>query len=120
DFTLSNSLHSGMRRILVLTQYKSHSLQKHLRDGWSIFNPELHEYITMVPPQMRKGDSWYVGTADAIYQNMYLLERSGADNVLILSGDHIYRMDYDAMLQAHTERGADCTVACMEVPLEEA
>lgn len=120
DFTLSNCLHSGMRRILVLTQYKSHSLQKHLRDGWSIFNPELHEYITMVPPQMRKGDSWYVGTADAIYQNLYLLERSGAENVLILSGDHIYRMDYLAMLQAHTDAGADCTLACMEVPLAEA
>ncbi len=120
DFTLSNCLHSGMRRVLVLTQYKSHSLQKHLRDGWSIFNPELHEYITMVPPQMRKGDSWYVGTADAIYQNLYLLERSGAEHVLILSGDHIYRMDYLAMLTAHTERGADCTLACMEVPLAEA
>jgi glucose-1-phosphate adenylyltransferase len=120
DFTLSNCLHSGMRRVLVLTQYKSHSLQKHLRDGWSIFNPELHEYITMVPPQMRKGDSWYVGTADAIHQNLYLLERSGAEHVLILSGDHIYRMDYLAMLKAHTERGADCTLACMEVPIADA
>lgn len=120
DFTLSNCLHSGMRRVLVLTQYKSHSLQKHLRDGWSIFNPELHEYITMVPPQMRKGDSWYVGTADAIHQNLYLLERSGAEHVLILSGDHIYRMDYLAMLQAHTESGADCTLACMEVPIADA
>lgn len=120
DFTLSNCLHSGMRRVLVMTQYKSHSLQKHLRDGWSIFNPELHEYITMVPPQMRKGDSWYVGTADAIHQNLYLLERSGAEHVLILSGDHIYRMDYLAMLTAHQERGADCTVACMEVPLADA
>ena len=120
DFTLSNCLHSGMRRVLVMTQYKSHSLQKHLRDGWSIFNPELHEYITMIPPQMRKGDSWYVGTADAIHQNLYLLERSGAEHVLILSGDHIYRMDYLAMLTAHQERGADCTVACMEVPLADA
>lgn len=120
DFTLSNCLHSGMRRVLVLTQYKSHSLQKHLRDGWSIFNPELHEYITMVPPQMRKGDSWYVGTADAIYQNLYLLERSGAEHVLILSGDHIYRMDYAAMLAAHIASGADCTLACMEVPLADA
>lgn len=119
DFTLSNCLHSGMRRILVLTQYKSHSLQKHLRDGWSIFNPELREYITTVPPQMRKGDSWYVGTADAIYQNLYLLERSGAEHVLILSGDHIYRMDYLAMLNDHVAHGADSTIACMEVPLEE-
>lgn len=120
DFTLSNCLHSGLRRVLVLTQYKSHSLQKHLRDGWSIFNPELHEYITPVPPQMRTGDSWYSGTADAIYQNLYLLERSGADHALILSGDHIYRMDYQGMLEAHRETGADCTVACMDVPLEEA
>lgn len=119
DFTLSNCLHSGLRRVLVLTQYKSHSLQKHLRDGWSIFNPELHEYITPVPPQMRTGQSWYSGTADAIYQNLYLLERSGAQNVLILSGDHIYRMDYLAMLEFHRERQADCTVACMEVPLAE-
>ncbi len=120
DFTLSNCLHSGLRRVLVLTQYKSHSLQKHLRDGWSIFNPELHEYITPVPPQMRTGDSWYSGTADAIYQNLYLLERSGAEYALILSGDHIYRMDYQGMLEFHRESGADCTVACMDVPLEEA
>jgi glucose-1-phosphate adenylyltransferase len=120
DFTLSNCLHSGLRRVLVLTQYKSHSLQKHLRDGWSIFNPELREYITMVPPQMRKGDSWYVGTADAIYQNLFLLERSGAKYVLILSGDHIYRMDYQAMVRAHIDNAADCTIGCMEVPLPEA
>ena len=72
DFTLANCLHSGLRRILVLTQYKSHSLQKHLRDGWSIFNPELGEYITVVPPQMQKGNKWYSGTADAIYQNLWL------------------------------------------------
>jgi len=111
DFTLSNCLHSGLRRILVLTQYKSHSLQKHLRDGWSIYNPELGEYITPVPPQMRTGESWYSGTADAIYQNLYLLERSGADYVLILSGDHIYRMDYAAMLQHHHDSGAELTVA---------
>jgi glucose-1-phosphate adenylyltransferase len=120
DFTLSNCLHSGLRRVLVLTQYKSHSLQKHLRDGWSIFNPELHEYITPVPPQMRTGESWYAGTADAIYQNLYLLERSGADHALILSGDHIYRMDYQGILEFHRERAADCTVACMDVPLSEA
>lgn len=120
DFTLSNCLHSGLRRILVLTQYKSHSLQKHLRDGWSIFNSELMEYITPVPPQMRTGKSWYVGTADAIYQNLYLLERSGAELVLILSGDHIYRMDYDAMLQFHVSKRSDVTIASMEVPREEA
>jgi glucose-1-phosphate adenylyltransferase len=120
DFTLSNCLHSQLRRILVLTQYKSHSLQKHLRDCWSIFNSELHEYITPVPPQMRTGESWYSGTADAIYQNLYLLERSGADYVLILAGDHIYRMDYAALLRYHRDRTADVTVACMEVALEEA
>lgn len=120
DFTLSNCLHSGLRKVLVLTQYKSHSLQKHLRDGWSIFNAECGEYITAVPPQMRTGDTWYEGTADAIYQNLFLLERSRADKVLILAADHIYRMDYAAMIQAHAETGADLTVACMPVPLAEA
>jgi glucose-1-phosphate adenylyltransferase len=115
DFTLSNCLHSGLRRILVLTQYKSHSLQKHLRDGWSIYSAEIEEYITPVPPQMRTGESWYSGTADAIYQNLYLLERSGAEYVLILSGDHIYRMDYAAMLEHHRDSGADVTVACLTV-----
>jgi glucose-1-phosphate adenylyltransferase len=120
DFTLSNCLHSGLRRILVLTQYKSHSLQKHLRDGWSVYNPELEEYITPVPPQMRTGESWYIGTADAIFQNLYLLERSGAEYVLILSGDHIYRMDYAAMLQHHHDSAADVTVASLTVGLEQA
>jgi len=113
DFTLANCLHSGLRRILVLTQYKSHSLQKHLRDGWSIFNPELGEYITPVPPQMRMGESWYAGTADALYQNLYLLERSQATHALVLSGDHIYRMDYAAMLEFHRDRNADVTIACI-------
>jgi len=120
DFTLSNCLHSGLRRILVLTQYKSQSLQEHLRDGWSIFNPEINEYITQVPAQMRTGNQWYAGTADAIYQNQNLLEQSGASYVLILSGDHIYRMDYAAMLNFHTQRNAVATVACMHVRLEEA
>ncbi|WP_027157452.1 glucose-1-phosphate adenylyltransferase [Methylobacter luteus] len=120
DFTLTNCLHSGLRRVLVLTQYKSHSLQKHLRDGWAIFNPELSEFITAVPPQMRTGESWYSGTADAIRQNLYLLERSNADYVLILSGDHIYRMDYAAMLQFHRDQGAGLTIACMPVPIASA
>lgn len=120
DFTLSNCLHSGLRKVLVLTQYKSHSLQKHLRDGWSIFSPELGEYITAVPPQMRTGHSWYRGTADAIYQNSYLLERSRAKRVLILSGDHIYRMDYAAMLRRHIDLQADLSVACMKVPVADA
>jgi len=120
DFTLSNCLHSGLRQVLVLTQYKSQSLHKHLRDGWSIYNAELGDYITTVPPQMRTGESWYSGTADAIYQNLYLLERSRAEYVLILSGDHIYRMDYAAMLQQHHDSGADLTVACLTVDLEQA
>ncbi len=120
DFTLTNCLHSGLRRILVLTQYKSHSLQKHLRDGWSIFNPELGEFITVIPPQMRKGGKWYEGTADALFHNMWLLSRSDADHVVVLSGDHIYRMDYAAMLQEHKAKGAKLTIACMEVPREQA
>lgn len=120
DFTLTNCLYSGLRRILVLTQYKSHSLQKHLRDGWSVFNPELGEYVTAIPPQMRKGDQWYSGTADAIYQNIWLLSRSDAKYVVVLSGDHIYRMDYAPMLKQHLANNADLTVACMDVPIEEA
>ena len=120
DFVLTNCLHSGVRRVLMLTQYKSHSLQKHVRDGWSIFNPELGEYITLVPPQMRKGERWYGGTADAIYQNIYLLERSGAEHVMILPGDHIYRMDYAPMMIAHQASGAELTIACMDVPLNDA
>ncbi len=120
DFTLANCLHSGLRKVLVLTQYKSHSLQKHLRDGWSLFNPEIGEYITTVPPQMRKGENWYAGTADAIYQNLFLLDRSKADTVLILSGDHIYRMDYAAMLEFHHRQKADVTIACMRVRRDEA
>ncbi len=120
DFTLANCLHSGLRRILVLTQYKSHSLNKHLRDGWSIYNPELGEYVTPVPAQMNSGEHWYQGTADAIFQNLNLLERSNAEYTLILSGDHIYRMDYAAMLKSHQEQGADITIACMEVPVDQA
>ncbi len=120
DFTLANCLHSGIRRVLVLTQYKSHSLQKHLRDGWSIFNPELGEYITLVPPQMRTGANWYAGTADAIYQNRYLLERSSAELVLVLSGDHIYRMDYAALVREHRARGSEISVVSMELDIGEA
>jgi len=120
DFTLANCLHSDLKRLLVLTQYKSHSLQKHLRDGWSIFNPELGEYITTIPAQMRTGSGWYDGTADAIYQNYYLVERSEAKYVLILSGDHIYRMDYAPLIQFHVDSGADATIACMDVDIKQA
>ena len=111
DFTLANCLHSGLRRILVLTQYKSHSLHKHLRDGWSVFNPELGEFITPVPPQMREGQTWYAGALDAIAQNRYLLERSRATAVLLVAGDLIYRMDYAELIRAHRETGAELTVA---------
>lgn len=120
DFTLTNCLRSGLRRILVLTQYKSHSLQKHLRDGWSIFNPELGEFISVIPPQMRGGGKWYEGTADAIYHNLWLLSRSDAEHVIVLSGDHIYRMDYAAMLDEHKSKQADLTIGCMNVSREEA
>jgi glucose-1-phosphate adenylyltransferase len=120
DFTLSNCLHSGIRRVLVLTQYKSHSLHKHLRDGWSIFNPEIGEFITAVPAQMRIGTGWYAGTADAINQNRFILERSGAKYALILAGDHIYRMDYARMVEDHVDRKLDVTVACMPVPIDQA
>lgn len=120
DFTLTNYLHSGLRKVLVRTLYKSHSLNKHVRDGWSIFNPELGEYIIPVPAQMNSGETWYKGTADAIFQNLNLLERSQAEYVLILSGDHLYRMDYQAMIRSHQETNADVTVACMEVAVEDA
>jgi glucose-1-phosphate adenylyltransferase len=120
DFTLANCMHSGLRRVLVLTQYKSHSLHEHLRDGWSVFNPSLGEYITAVPPQMRGGEMWYRGTADAVQQNRWLVERSGADHIVILSGDHIYRMDYAPMIAQHRETGADVTIGCMQVSLVEA
>ncbi len=120
DFTLANCLHSGMRRILVLTQYKSFSLQKHLRDAWSIFNPELDEYVTTVPPQMRTGNYWYRGTADAIFQNLYLVKRSGAKTVLVLSGDHVYRMDYAAMVSFHCANQAEMSMATMAVPVKDA
>ena len=120
DFTLTNCLHSGLHRVLVLTQYKSHSLHKHLRDGWSIFNPELGNFITPVPAQMRHGEHWYKGTADAIYQNLNLLDRSDAEFTLILSGDHIYRMDYAAMLKDHQKNDVDVTMACIDIPIKEA
>lgn len=120
DFTLTNCLHSGLRRVYVLTQYKSQSMHQHLRDGWSIFNSQMGEFITEVPPQQRTGDSWYCGTADAIYQNIELIRRSGAKNVIVLSGDHVYRMDYANIIRQHEESNADLTVACMAVDLNDA
>lgn len=114
DFTLANCLHSDLRQVLVLTQYKSLSLQKHLRNGWSIYNPELGEFITPVPPQMHEGTAAYTGPFDAIRQNRYLLERSRASHVLVIEGDLIYRMDYAELIRAHQERMALVTVAVRE------
>ena len=119
DFTLSNCLNSGLRKIVVLTQYKSFSLDRHLRLGWNIFNNELNEYIEQIPPQQRISDQWYQGTADAVYQNIYTLEKEQPEMVMILSGDHIYKMDYRNMILFHQEKKADLTVACMDVPLDE-
>jgi glucose-1-phosphate adenylyltransferase len=119
DFTLSNCLNSGLRKIIVLTQYKSFSLDRHLRLGWSVFNNELNEYVEQIPPQQRISDQWYQGTADAVYQNIYTLEKEQPEMVLLLSGDHIYKMDYRNMIRFHKEKRADLTVACMDVPLDE-
>ena len=119
DFTLSNCLNSGLRKIVVLTQYKSFSLDRHLRLGWNIFNNELNEYIEQIPPQQRISDQWYQGTADAVYQNIYTLEKEQPEMVMILSGDHIYKMDYRNMILFHQEKKADLTIACMDVPLDE-
>ncbi len=118
DFTLSNCVNSGLMRICALTQYKSHSLDRHLRLGWNIFSVELGEHLFTIPPQLRTGASWYEGTADAIFQNVYTFQMERPDRVLILSGDHVYRMDYVRMIQFHLERGAVCTVAATEVPVE--
>jgi glucose-1-phosphate adenylyltransferase len=120
DFTLSNCLNSGIRRMACLTQYKSLSLDRHIRLGWNVVNPEVGEYVFSVPPQHRVGTDWYLGTADAIYQNLYLIEQQDADYLLVLSGDHVYKMDYSQMLRHHVEVGADATVAAIRVPLAEA
>jgi glucose-1-phosphate adenylyltransferase len=120
DFTLSNCINSGIRKIAVLTQYKSLSLDKHLRLGWNFFSGELNEFIISVPPQQRVGDKWYQGTADAIYQNIYMIEKDAPDHLLILAGDHIYKMDYADMLRFHRQEKADATVAAIEMPIEQA
>jgi len=117
DFALSNCLNSGLRRIYVLTQYKSDSLNQHLLEAWSIFNPELGEFIYSVPPQRKMNNDWYLGTANAIYQNKNLFSNdSKARYVLILGGDHIYKMDYQRLIQYHIKKGADLSIACVEVP----
>lgn len=120
DFTLSNCINSNIRRIGVLTQYKSASLERHIRMGWDIFNREMSEFIITIPPQQRVGEEWYQGTADAIYQNIYFVETEKPDYLIVLSGDHIYKMDYSQMLAFHLESGAIATVAALEVPLKEA
>jgi glucose-1-phosphate adenylyltransferase len=120
DFTLSNVLNSGLRRVFLITQYKTASLDAHIRYGWNIFSPELGEFISTIPPQLRVGDTWYLGTADAIYQNLYTLDDERPQNALLLSGDHIYRMDYREMLAEHVARDADVTLAVMPVPAADA
>jgi glucose-1-phosphate adenylyltransferase len=120
DFTLSNCLNSGLRRVYVLTQYKSDALIRHIRHAWNIFNPELNEYIEIRPPQQRMSTDWYLGTAHAIYQNIYTLENERPRYVLVLSGDHVYRMDYAQLLQTHIAQEADLSIACMPRPLAEA
>ena len=120
DFPLSNCINSGIRKIAVLTQYKSHSLIRHLVRGWSHFKMELDEYIEILPASQQASDNWYQGTADAVNQNIGFIRETKAKYVMILSGDHIYKMDYRPMLLAHLEMGSDLTVSCLEVPIEEA
>jgi glucose-1-phosphate adenylyltransferase len=115
DFTLSNCINSGMRKIYILTQYKSASLQRHIRLGWNFLPSELGQFIELLPAQQRIGDSWYLGTADAIYQNLYTLEMDRPDEVLILAGDHIYKMNYYSMIDVHREQNADLTVGVVEI-----
>jgi glucose-1-phosphate adenylyltransferase len=116
DFTLSNSINSGLRKIFIATQYKAQSLNRHVRMGWGPLNTELGEFVEILPPQKRVGENWYLGTADAVYQNLYSIERERPRWVIVLSGDHIYKMDYGKMLDVHIARGASLTMAAIEVP----
>jgi glucose-1-phosphate adenylyltransferase len=119
DFTLSNCINSGLRRIFIATQYKSLSLNRHIRMGWSVVSEELGEFIEILPPQKRVGEHWYLGTADAVYQNLYSVTRESPRYVIILSGDHVYKMDYARMLRFHRDRHADVTLATIEIPVSE-
>ncbi|MBI2834697.1 MAG: glucose-1-phosphate adenylyltransferase [Acidobacteria bacterium] len=119
DFTLSNCVNSGLRRVFIATQYKSLSLNRHIRMGWSVVSEELGEFIEILPPQKRVGEHWYLGTADAVYQNLYSVLRENPRHVIVLSGDHVYKMDYGKMLRFHRETGAAATLAAIEVPKEE-
>lgn len=119
DFPLSNCINSGLRKILVVTQYKAASLERHIERGWHFLSAELGEFITVRPPEQRVDENWYLGTADALYQNIYTIEKIAPSHVLILSGDHVYQMDYSGFVADHIESGADCSIACLPVPLDE-
>jgi glucose-1-phosphate adenylyltransferase len=120
DFPLSNCINSGIRRIGVATQYKSHSLIQHIQRGWGFLRGEFNEFVEIWPAQQRVAEDWYKGTADAVYQNLDIIRNIGAEYVLILAGDHIYKMDYGQMLACHVKNQADMTVACINVPIEDA
>jgi glucose-1-phosphate adenylyltransferase len=120
DFSLSNCVNSGIRRIGICTQYKAQSLIRHLQRGWSFLDGRFDEFIELLPPQQRITADWYKGTADAVYQNLDLLRRNPPTHVLVLAGDHVYKMDYGRMLTEHVSRGADMSIGCVEVPLERA
>ncbi len=120
DFTLSNCINSGLRRVYLLTQYKASSLMRHVMQGWSFLSAELGDYVFTLPPQLRVSSHWYQGTADAVFQNVYTLEAERPSHVLILSGDHIYRMDYRQLLAQHIAADADATLACIRVPAKDA
>lgn len=117
DFALSNCLNSGLRRVFIATQYKSLSLNRHIRQGWTVVSEELGEFIEILPPQKRVGEQWYQGTADAVFQNLYSIVREKPKRVVILAGDHIYKMDYRKMLNFHVEHQAAVTLAAIEVPI---
>ena len=117
DFTLSNCINSGLRRIFIATQYKSLSLSRHIRTGWNVVSEELGEFIEILPPQKRVGEHWYLGTADAVFQNLYSIVRETPAHVIVLSGDHVYKMDYAKMVRFHSEQNADVTIATIEVPV---
>ena len=120
DFPLSNCINSGIRRVAVVTQYKSHSLIRHVQHGWGFLRAELGEFVELLPAQQRIETSWYTGTADAVYQNLDIIRRHKPGHIVILAGDHVYKMDYGPMLAYHVEKMADMTVGCLEVPLQDA
>jgi glucose-1-phosphate adenylyltransferase len=119
DFALSNCINSGLRRIFIATQYKSLSLNRHIRMGWNVVSEELGEFVEILPPQKRVSEHWYQGTADAVYQNLYSIIRENPRHLIVLSGDHVYKMDYARMLRFHQERRAAATLAAIEVPVSE-